>query len=240
MVYTSLNLIDSRISINASDPGHNPGIYLDRELAELQLDLYYRAEGHLYDRGETYFDDFESVGYLGAKNPADDEKCWVVFEGRAPGVYFRLADYEYQVNGYIGNLYTDEVDERSKLEDLYNDHVKSEESRRKNFIVVYADGCCLRNGRPGARAGVGVYYGPNDSRNSGKPLDGAVQTNQRAELAAVRQALVDNPSQPMTICTDSQYAINCVTVWGAKSGRRTGTLTQGGNRSKTRTWCAVF
>ncbi|KXS21183.1 hypothetical protein M427DRAFT_51444 [Gonapodya prolifera JEL478] len=50
---------------------------------------------------------------------------------------------------------------------------------------VDADGCCLGNGTNNARAGIGVYFGPNDSRNVGAPLYGT-QTNQRAELTVSR------------------------------------------------------
>ena len=30
--------------------------------------------------------------------------------------------------------------------------------------IVYTDGCCTKNGRQGARAGVGVYWGPGHSK----------------------------------------------------------------------------
>ena len=32
-------------------------------------------------------------------------------------------------------------------------------------IYVYTDGACINNGKPNARAGIGVYFGENDSRN---------------------------------------------------------------------------
>ena len=48
-------------------------------------------------------------------------------------------------------------------------------------VVVYSDGSCLNNGKKSARAGVGVYFGPDDPRNVSEPLEGA-QTNQRAEI----------------------------------------------------------
>ncbi|MDC0366893.1 ribonuclease H family protein [bacterium] len=56
-------------------------------------------------------------------------------------------------------------------------------------IVVYTDGACEKNGQEGAKAGIGVFFGPNDSRNVSRPLAGEVQTNQRAELAAFLDAL---------------------------------------------------
>lgn len=32
---------------------------------------------------------------------------------------------------------------------------------KDGYCVVYTDGCCLNNGRPNARAGVGVWFGDN-------------------------------------------------------------------------------
>lgn len=41
-----------------------------------------------------------------------------------------------------------------------------------------------------------------------------LQTNQRAELAAILRALEISPTNcEVHIVTDSQYSINCVTVW---------------------------
>ncbi|KPP78804.1 hypothetical protein Z043_101666 [Scleropages formosus] len=50
-------------------------------------------------------------------------------------------------------------------------------------VVVYTDGCCSRNGNRGARAGIGVYWGPDHPLNVAERLQG-IQTNQRAELQA--------------------------------------------------------
>ncbi len=49
-------------------------------------------------------------------------------------------------------------------------------------VIVYADGSCFGNGKEGARAGIGVYFGDGDPRNVSEPLPGDKQTNQRAEL----------------------------------------------------------
>lgn len=84
---------------------------------------------------------------------------------------------------------------------------------------VYTDGSSRGNGKSGARAGVGVWYGDGDSRNVSKPLSGGEQTNQRAELTAVNEALKqaakDKPSS-LTIHSDSQYSIKSYTEWGDK------------------------
>ncbi|KAJ2137162.1 Ribonuclease H1 [Coemansia sp. RSA 678] len=82
------------------------------------------------------------------------------------------------------------------------------------MTVIYVDGSCINNGQPNASSGIGVYFGPGDSRNySGKPA--GKQTSQRAELEAIRQALVLLGSFPrcgsghrnVVIRSDSEVAL---------------------------------
>lgn len=85
---------------------------------------------------------------------------------------------------------------------------------RSSPIVVYTDGSSLGNGRVGAVAGVGVYFGPKDPRNVSEPLRGDRQTNQRAELTAVARALDHVPiDREILVVTDSNYSIKCLTEW---------------------------
>lgn len=56
-------------------------------------------------------------------------------------------------------------------------------------LVVYTDGACTGNGKAGAKAGVGVFFGKDDVLNYSAALDGDVQTNQRAEMTAVLKAM---------------------------------------------------
>ncbi|KAJ2170981.1 hypothetical protein GGF45_005120 [Coemansia sp. RSA 551] len=82
---------------------------------------------------------------------------------------------------------------------------------------VYTDGACSSNGRQGSQAGIGVWYGNGDSRNVSRPLAGSHHTNQRAELAAMNEAIRgSNPNQPLTIHSDSSYGIQAMTNWGSK------------------------
>lgn len=70
------------------------------------------------------------------------------------------------------------------------------------------------------------------TRNVSERLDGPVQTNQRAELSAILRALeIAAPHQPVRIVTDSQYSINCATVW-AQSWERKGWKTASGEDVK--------
>lgn len=79
---------------------------------------------------------------------------------------------------------------------------------------IYTDGCCLKNGKQDAIGGIGVFFGDNDNRNISKKLDGLKQTNNRAELMAVIEALkVKEISLPITIYTDSKYVQNGITTW---------------------------
>lgn len=93
------------------------------------------------------------------------------------------------------------------------------------MLIIYTDGSSLRNGAAGARAGVGVYFGPGDSKNLSEALSGTRQTNQRAELTAILRALEIAPRhRDITIYTDSRYSIDCVTNW-FKNWKRNGWLT---------------
>ncbi|KAH9992197.1 ribonuclease H-like domain-containing protein [Russula compacta] len=80
--------------------------------------------------------------------------------------------------------------------------------------VVYTDGSCLGNGQSGCAAGIGVWWGPNDTRNLSERCPGR-QTNNRAELIAIIRALEATPiaSVPLVIKSDSKYAIKCYTEW---------------------------
>ncbi|XP_056420088.1 ribonuclease H1-like [Hyla sarda] len=82
-------------------------------------------------------------------------------------------------------------------------------------VIVYTDGCCSKNGRHSARAGIGVYWGPNHPLNVAERLEGR-QTNQRAEIQAACKAVEQAKSQNITklvIYTDSMHTINGITKW---------------------------
>ncbi|XP_047429012.1 ribonuclease H1 isoform X2 [Mugil cephalus] len=82
-------------------------------------------------------------------------------------------------------------------------------------VVVYTDGCCIGNGQKGARAGIGVYWGPNHPLNVAERLHGR-QTNQRAELQAACKALEqaqEKNIKKLVLYTDSKFTINGVTSW---------------------------
>jgi ribonuclease HI len=99
---------------------------------------------------------------------------------------------------------------------------------------VYTDGACSANKRASAHssAGVGVYFGAAHPLNYSAPLRAPPHTNQRAELEAILVALerIDaDPrlrSAPITLWSDSQYSIDCLTKW-CSAWERNGWVTSG-------------
>ncbi|KAF9017298.1 ribonuclease H-like protein [Hymenopellis radicata] len=87
-------------------------------------------------------------------------------------------------------------------------------------ILISVDGACSRNGTPSARAGVGIFFGPDSPHNISEAIDG-VQTSQRAEILAAIKALkkvsllLQNVFSVNTIVllSDSQYVVGAMTEW---------------------------
>jgi ribonuclease HI len=83
---------------------------------------------------------------------------------------------------------------------------------------VYTDGACSNNGRENAVAGIGIFFGINDSRNVSHRITGK-QTNNTAELLAIAGAfdiICDDirAGKKISIVSDSEYAIKCLTTYG--------------------------
>lgn len=110
----------------------------------------------------------------------------------------------------------------------------SSESR----IHIFTDGACTNNGKRNANAAWGLVVVSDSDHSVLYTESGAIpksetQTNQRAELQGLlkglRQAKRFQDLYPglATIWSDSQYAINCASVWGPK-WRANGWKKQGG------------
>ena len=55
---------------------------------------------------------------------------------------------------------------------------------------IYTDGSCINNGKPDAKAGIGIFFSDDDERNLSEPLDSSMkQTNNTAELYAIIKAI---------------------------------------------------
>ena len=86
-----------------------------------------------------------------------------------------------------------------------------------NAYTIYTDGACHNNGKPNARAGWGaVLTNPQgDTLEIAGPVpEGQPQTNGRAELMAVVEALERcTQAAPITLNTDSEYIAKAFQSW---------------------------
>jgi len=89
-----------------------------------------------------------------------------------------------------------------------------------NSIKVFTDGACSHNGKPNAKAGLGVYFGENDPRNTSKRVVGK-QTNNVAELSAIIEVFEIlkeeiEAGQTIIIYSDSKISIGWCSTTGKK------------------------
>jgi ribonuclease HI len=87
-------------------------------------------------------------------------------------------------------------------------------------ICVYIDGSCINNGKITAKAGYGVFFDYNDSRNEYGNIEGK-QSNNTGELTALIRALEIlkteiSEKKIIDIYTDSEYVIKCSGSYGSK------------------------
>ncbi|KAF6751799.1 hypothetical protein DFP72DRAFT_815935 [Ephemerocybe angulata] len=89
---------------------------------------------------------------------------------------------------------------------------KTNSSHSRRTVVVYTDGSCTNAGYEEAKAGAGVWYGKDDTRNKALRVPSDLpQTNNTAEAAAVLVAIQSSRSRDtLIIRTDSKYVIDAV------------------------------
>jgi ribonuclease HI len=87
-----------------------------------------------------------------------------------------------------------------------------------NIISVFTDGCCINNGKKGAKGGYAVWFSDDNKLN----IQGEIvnPTNQRAELTAIKMLMriIECNEElfkgkQIIIYTDSDYSIKCITRW---------------------------
>jgi len=116
------------------------------------------------------------------------------------------------------------VQPRNLLSNQLQTHLPEE---RKKMMHVFTDGACPNNGKRNANAAWGALLVTDDGYIVLDRLSGAIplsesQTNQRAELTALlrglelaeKQLARDPELKKVMIWSDSQYSINCASVWG--------------------------
>ncbi|KAI1311675.1 ribonuclease H-like protein [Xylaria venustula] len=172
-----------------------------------------------------------------------EDKFYAVAVGRDPGIYTDWDEASLAITGWKAPKYKkfmsrDEAVEfirangnEEAQEWLVNEGVEPPSKKAKKTKVsaepegnviedepdvlrIFTDGSSLANGRAGATAGVGVFFGEGDKRNVSERLSGEIQTNQRAELTAIIRALeASKRNAKIRIFTDSKYSIDCSINW---------------------------
>jgi len=112
----------------------------------------------------------------------------------------------------------------TKSKDTLSKDTLSKDTLSKDTINVFTDGACSHNGRPNAKAGMGVYFSEGDPRNVSKRIVGK-QSNNTGELSAILEVFTLLQSEiqagkKVTIYTDSKYSINCCGAYGEKSKKK--------------------
>ncbi|KAJ8734946.1 hypothetical protein PYW08_014196 [Mythimna loreyi] len=84
------------------------------------------------------------------------------------------------------------------------------------YVKVFTDGACPSNGRSGAQAGFGVFWGDDHPLNVSAPVNGGRATNNSGEIQAATCAMQiakENGIRKLEINTDSRFLIDAVTKW---------------------------
>ncbi|RDI87485.1 hypothetical protein Vi05172_g2261 [Venturia inaequalis] len=220
----------------AVQSGHIPGVYTEWPEAQKQITGWKgprhrkfttRAEAEAFVAAgindgtpsiASAARETDSSGPVAKKSKTTKSKAAVVDLGEIPlGWAPLLADAE---DGFDRRLIMDPETGELRMKTEQEFDAKKPVSKVEDFakvLEIWTDGACRGNGKNGAVAGVGVYFGDQDPRNMAEPLSGTRQTNQRAELTAIKRALNCSPlNRHVLIHSDSNYSIKCVTDWFPK------------------------
>ncbi len=145
---------------------------------------------------------------------------YAVARGITIGIFLNWNDCNNSVKGYKNALYKkfDTLEEGEKFIESNLDKPVIQSCNPEYY--VYTDGSCHHNGKQNASAGIGIYFGINDGRNISKRITGKM-TNNTAELTAIIEAyyIIENDisnGKQITIVSDSEYALKCVSSYGEK------------------------
>jgi ribonuclease HI len=154
---------------------------------------------------------------------------YAVANGRNNGIFMSWNECSQSVTGYKNAIYkkfntleqAEEYIQLNRPPDTSTSVTsKIKEVSEEPDYYVYTDGACSNNGKDNALAGMGIFFGINDIRNLSQKLDGK-QSNNAAELSAIicAYSIIANDvlyGKKITIVTDSEYSIKCLTTYGEK------------------------
>lgn len=157
---------------------------------------------------------------------------YAVAKGKTVGVHMTWPDCQESVKGFSGAIYKkfDKkieadlfVESNRETLSIYSNECPKEELFTPDYYV-YTDGACSNNGKEYSSAGIGIFFGDDDIRNVSIKIDGGKQTNNVAELTAIRvlyDLIIGDISfgKKIGIVSDSEYAIRCCSSYGERMSR---------------------
>ena len=156
-------------------------------------------------------------------------KYYAIHKGREIGIFNTWNECNDLIQGFKGAKFKKFDNLQDAQQFVQNGYIKNNENILKDnielendVINVYTDGACINNGTVNASAGIGIFFSDNDPRNLSTKVNGKKQTNNVAELKAIklvfkilRNEIEDKRN--IRIYSDSKYAINCCTDYGKKN-----------------------
>ncbi|KAG5358650.1 Ribonuclease H1 [Yarrowia sp. B02] len=209
--------------------GYHTGIYSNVEDALQEIRGYSYAEWKGFDHYE------DAQEYIEESSESSDDETDAHFWVHKDRIFNDRETAYQNSDGQYCESFEDFQDAKSEVLDTYDHHfyysredLSYQDDEGNTIYEVYTDGACVRNGQVDAIAGIGVYFGAHNPCNISERLRGELQTNQRAELSAIKKAYQIIASlgdgARYEIYSDSLYAINCLTKWKhswQKNGWRT-------------------
>ena len=152
------------------------------------------------------------------------QKFYAVANGHNIGIFSNWAECSEEVKGFPTakfQKFDTEEEARNYITKYQSTTVTNE--LEPNYYI-YTDGACSNNGKENALAGIGIYFGEVDERNTSQKIKGK-QTNNIAELQAIITAyeIVEKDvllGKKIVIISDSEYAIGCINEYGEKCSKK--------------------
>ena len=124
----------------------------------------------------------------------------------------------------INNNNNNNENENENKNKLISSSISTVRGNSSRIWKVFTDGSTIGNGKRGAKGGIGVFFSDHNPDNIGEKMEtsgsGKPVTNNFCELEAVRRAIMTiinkngfNEKETIQIYTDSQYLIDCITLW---------------------------
>lgn len=143
-------------------------------------------------KSKNYYSVKSSNPNIASKVFTEWKDCERYVKGKSGISYKKFPDMT-SANNFMTGEHDSSIDYKNIgiSETAFKSKYKISDSNKKynDKCTVYCDGSSLSNGSHSARAGYGAYFESDPSSNISKRLDGSLQTNNRAEIKAVSDAL---------------------------------------------------